>query len=143
MRRKPFAVTMDQAFSEVMRACAEPGQGRGGSSWITPEFIDAYTELHRGGHAHSVECWKDNRLVGGIYGVTVGGLFAGESMFHRESNASKVALAHLHAHLKSRGFALFDVQMVTPATEVLGAVRIPRSEYLQRLALATGQATTF
>lgn len=132
MRKQPFEITADRAFRRVMQGCAEAAPGRE-QTWVTPEFLDAYTRLHRQGHAHSVECWQEGELVGGIYGVSIGGFFAGESMFHRASNASKVALWHLVELLRERGFALFDIQMVTPATSKLGAVEIPRSEYLRRL----------
>ena len=130
-----FVVTRNRAFRQVMEGCAAPARGRG-QTWISPEFIAAYAALHEAGHAHSVECWQGETLVGGIYGVGVGGLFAGESMFHRADNASKIALVHLIEHLRERGFVLFDIQMVTPATEALGAVKIPRAEYLKRLAEA-------
>lgn len=136
LRRTPFNVTCNRAFRRVMEACAAPGPGRRGT-WITPEFIEAYTGLHQAGHAHSLECWLSGELVGGIYGVTAGGLFAGESMFHRVSNASKVALYHLVARLRERRFTLFDIQMITPATRQLGAIEISRDEYLDRLATAT------
>jgi leucyl/phenylalanyl-tRNA--protein transferase len=135
LRREIFQVTIDRAFREVMEGCARPGPGRG-KTWITREFIEAYVRLHRAGHAHSVECWQDDELVGGIYGVALGGLFAGESMFHRADNASKVVLCHLVNHLRERKFALFDIQMVTPITRQLGAIEIPRTDYLQRLAAA-------
>ena len=135
IRKGGFEVTMDQSFRAVMEGCAAPAPGRGGN-WITEEFIKAYTRLHRLGHAHSVECRLKGELMGGIYGVTIGGLFAGESMFHRVNDASKVALHHLVRHLRERGFALFDIQMVTPATKPLGAIEIPRREYLQRLSAA-------
>ena len=136
LTREPFAITVDHAFPAVIAACAtEHGPVRRG--WITPGFIAAYTALHRAGHAHSVECWSaEGELVGGIYGVTVGGLFAGESMFHRASNASKVALVKLVEHLRARGCRLFDIQMTTPVTQQMGAVEIPRVEYLRRLQLA-------
>lgn len=133
LRQQPFEVTRDRAFREVMQGCAAAAPGRR-ETWISPEFIEAYTQLHRAGQAHSVECWQAGRLVGGIYGVAVGGLFAGESMFHRVSNASKVALFQLVAHLRERGFGLFDIQQVTGATARLGAVEISRAEYLRRLA---------
>ncbi len=136
LRRAPFEVTCNRAFRRVMEGCAVPGPGRRGG-WITLEFIDAYTRLHKAGHAHSLECWQAGELVGGIYGVSVGGLFAGESMFHRVSNASKVALCHLVARLRERGFTLFDIQMITPATRQLGAIEISRDAYLDRLAAAT------
>ena len=135
IRKQPFEITHDRAFRHVMEACAAPTPGRKGG-WITPEFIEAYTHLHEQGGAHSVECWRGSELVGGIYGVSLGGLFAGESMFHRATNASKVALCHLVGHLRARGFALFDIQMITPATRQLGAMEIPREEYLKRLAVA-------
>lgn len=135
LRKQPFEVTRDRAFRQVMQACAAPAAGRG-QTWVTPEFIAAYTRLHEQGDAHSVECWRGGELVGGIYGVSLGGFFAGESMFHRATNASKVALWHLVEHLQARGFALFDIQMITPATRQLGAVEIPREEYLKRLAVA-------
>jgi leucyl/phenylalanyl-tRNA--protein transferase len=135
LRRQPFEITRNRAFRHVMQGCAMPGPGRG-ETWITPEFIEAYTDLHEQGHAHSVECWRGNELVGGIYGVCLGGLFAGESMFHRTTNASKVALHHLVEHLRAQGFRLFDIQMITPATHQLGAVEISRAQYLRRLKLA-------
>jgi leucyl/phenylalanyl-tRNA--protein transferase len=142
LQRRPFAITYDQAFGRVMEGCAAPALGRD-SSWITPEFIEAYTRLHEQGHAHSVECWQGDVLIGGIYGVSIGGFFAGESMFHRVTNASKVALYHLVEHLRERGFALFDIQMVTSATQRLGAVEIPRVEYLKRLGAATELKCSF
>jgi len=138
IRQGFFQVTRDRAFRQVIEACAAPGPGRR-DTWISPEFIAAYTQLHEAGHAHSVECWRDGELAGGIYGVAAGGLFAGESMFHRVSNSSKVALAHLAAHLRARNFALFDIQMLTPITRQLGAVAIPRADYLQRLKAAVAK----
>lgn len=135
LRSGDFTVTMDRDFCGVMEACAEPAPGRE-STWITDEFIAAYTELHRSGHAHSLEVWGGDRLAGGIYGVHVGGLFAGESMFHRASNASKVALVRLVEHLRARKFRLFDVQMLTPITQQMGGIEITRNEYLRRLASA-------
>jgi leucyl/phenylalanyl-tRNA---protein transferase len=135
IRKGLFKITLDQAFGEVMRQCAAPARGRR-STWISREFIAAYSELHRRGHAHSLECWQGNRLVGGVYGLAIGGLFAGESMFHRVSNASKVALFHLVEHLRRQGFVLFDIQMLTPITTQLGAINLPRDRYLRRLAEA-------
>jgi leucyl/phenylalanyl-tRNA--protein transferase len=140
--RGRFSITRDRAFSDVIKQCAAPGPRRQGA-WITPEFIAAYTRLHQLGHAHSVECWQADVLAGGIYGVAIGGLFAGESMFHRADNASKVALYHLVEHLRERGFLLFDIQMVTSATRPLGAVEISRREYLKRLAAALGHNCSF
>ena len=142
IRKRTFEVTFDRAFREVMQACAAPGPKRD-STWITREFIEAYTQMHRQGHAHSVECWKNGELAGGIYGVAIGGLFAGESMFHRANNASKVALNFLVGHLRQGGFWLFDIQMVTAATRLLGAKAIPRSEYLKRLAVAVTKNCSF
>jgi len=125
-----------------MQGCAASAPGRG-ETWITAEFIEAYTRLHGLGHAHSVECWRGGELIGGIYGVSFGGFFAGESMFHRATNASKVALCHLVAHLQARGFALFDIQMITPATRQIGAVEIPREEYLKLLKAAVQMNCSF
>ncbi len=142
IRKRTFEVTIDRAFREVMQACAAPGPKRR-STWITKEFIEAYTRLHRQGHAHSVECRSKGELVGGIYGVSIGGLFAGESMFHRANNASKVALNFLVEHLRQRRFWLFDIQMVTAATRLLGAKTIPRNDYLERLAVAVTKDCSF
>jgi leucyl/phenylalanyl-tRNA---protein transferase len=142
IRREVFQVTMDQDFKGVMEGCAEPGAGRR-ETWIKPEFIRAYAQLHQRGHAHSVECWHNGELAGGIYGVVSGGLFAGESMFHRVTDASKVALHHLVGHLRARNFALFDIQMVTPITRQLGAVEISRAQYLKRLAEALKRPCVF
>jgi leucyl/phenylalanyl-tRNA--protein transferase len=142
IRQRVFGITFDQAFEQVMKACATPARGRR-STWISPEFIAAYTELHRQGHAHSLECWQGRRLVGGIYGVAIGAFFAGESMFHRVSNASKVALFHLIEHLRQQGFALFDIQMLTPITSQLGGIALPREQYLKRLARAIEKPCSF
>lgn len=142
IRKGLFKITIDRAFREVMQGCAAPAPGRR-DTWITREFLDAYTELHEQGHAHSLECWQEGQLAGGIYGVAVGGLFAGESMFHRASNASKVALYHLVKHLRQRDFSLFDIQMLTPITSRLGAVQIPRTDYLKRLAVAVEKSCIF
>jgi leucyl/phenylalanyl-tRNA--protein transferase len=142
LRRERFQITRDRAFMQVMEGCAESRPGRG-ETWITREFLKAYTRLHEQGHAHSLECWQGERLAGGIYGVAVGGLFAGESMFHRSSNASKVAVCHLIEHLRSRGFTLFDIQMLTPITTQLGGVTIARAEYLRRLVSAIEQKCSF
>ncbi len=131
-----FTCTVDTAFREVMRSCAE---GRSDGPWITEEFIDQYTRLHGMGWAHSVEVWRGGRLAGGLYGVEIGGLFAGESMFHRETDASKVALVTLVDVLRSVGDSderLLDVQWRTDHLATLGVVEIARSEYLARLANA-------
>ena len=137
IRSGKFRVTANTAFADVMRGCADRPEGE---TWVTSEMIAAYEALHRLGHAHSVEVWTaDGTLAGGIYGVSVGGLFAGESMFHRVTDASKVALAALVDRLKARGLVLFDVQMVTDHTRRMGAVEIPRREYLRRLKLAVAR----
>lgn len=142
MRSGKFRVTYDRAFPAVMRGCAEE---RDEGTWITGEMFDAYAELHRIGHAHSVEVWAAGQtgppvLAGGIYGVSIGALFAGESMFYRVSDGSKVALVALVERLRQRGFTLFDVQMRTDHTTRMGAVDIPRSDYLARLRGAVRRA---
>ncbi len=142
LRSGRFRTTVNRAFRAVIEGCAAPAPGRM-ETWISPAFIEAYTALHRAGHAHSVECWQGAELVGGIYGVTVGGLFAGESMFHRARDASKVALVALVERLRERGFVLFDIQMRTPVTRLLGAVEISREEYLRRLAGAVERDCRF
>jgi len=142
LRNGEFEITLDKAFRQVMEGCAAPGPGRR-MTWITREFLEAYACLHEQGHAHSLECWLRGELVGGIYGVALGGLFAGESMFHTVSNASKVALYHLVEHLRCRKFGLFDIQMLTPITAQLGGVAIRRKEYLRRLAGAVAKSCLF
>jgi len=135
-----FEVRMDTRFAEVMQACADPARNGG---WINRSFVDAYSRLNELGWAHSVEIYArrrdgggDDELVGGLYGVRVGGLFAGESMFHRATDASKVALVHLVDWLNATGAELLDVQWTTPHLVSLGAVDVPRHEYLHRLAAA-------
>ena len=130
IRSGKFRVTADACFTDVMRAC---GESRPEGTWVTDEMLAGYTELHRIGHAHSVEVWQGDDLVGGIYGVSLGGLFAGESMFHRVSDTSKVALVALAERLRQRGYVLFDVQMKTDHTGRMGAVEIPRARYLERV----------
>lgn len=129
MRR--FAIRVDTAFEAVMRGCADPARDHG---WIDESFVEAYTRLHELGWAHSVEAWDGDELVGGLYGVSIARFFAGESMFHRVTDASKVALVGLVAILRARGARLLDVQWATPHLESLGAVEIPRDEYLAALA---------
>ena len=132
--RDGWSFTIDRAFADVVRLCAEaPRSGQSGT-WITPKLQAAYLEFHRLGHAHSVEAWRNARLVGGLYGVDAGGAFGGESMFHLESNASKLALLHLVDHLRGRGLDWMDIQMMTPHLESLGATAIPRPEFLALLA---------
>ena len=142
IRKGVFHITIDRTFSDVMNGCAASVPGRR-TTWITREFLKGYTQLHEQGHAHSLECWQDDKLVGGIYGVAIGGFFAGESMFHRVSNASKIALYYLIEHLRQRRFTLFDIQMLTSITESLGAIQIPRVQYLKRLSLAVQKTCSF
>jgi leucyl/phenylalanyl-tRNA--protein transferase len=133
-RRGGFRFTVDAAFPAVIDACADmPRPGQNGT-WITPEIRSAYTRLHRLGIAHSVEVWRDDVLVGGVYGVDVDGAFAAESMFRRESDASKLALLHLIDHLRTRGLDWLDIQVLTPHLEGLGARVMPRNAFLARLA---------
>ncbi len=134
MRAPGIEVRIDTAFADVVRACAER-EGDDGT-WITDEIVDSYRALHDLGAAHSVEVWKDGQLAGGLYGVAVGCAFFGESMFHHARDASKIALAALVDHLRTRGFSLLDIQWVTPHLEQFGAIEIPREEYLERLAIA-------
>jgi leucyl/phenylalanyl-tRNA--protein transferase len=132
-RREEWVIRVDSRFQDVMRACAErPGEG----TWISEEIFDSYVELHRLGAAHSLEVWRDEALVGGLYGVHLGGVFFGESMFHRVTDASKVALVALVERLRARGFVLLDTQWTTPHLEQFGAVEIPRADYLRRLKAA-------
>ncbi len=142
LRSDQFRATCNRDFEGVIRACATVGDRRDGT-WITPAMIEAYCRMHELGHAHSIEVWHDDRLVGGTYGIAIGGLFAAESMFYRERDASKVALARLVAHLRARGYKLFDIQQWTPHTGRIGARRIPRVEYLRRLARVVNMPITF
>jgi leucyl/phenylalanyl-tRNA--protein transferase len=142
LRQGRFQITTDQAFRHVIEGCAASAPGRR-STWITPGFIAAYIDLHAQGHAHSLEVWSAGQLVGGIYGVAIGAFFAGESMFHRVNDASKVALYHLTEHLRHRDFGLFDIQMLTPITTQLGGTNIPRDSYLNRLAGAIAKPCAF
>jgi leucyl/phenylalanyl-tRNA--protein transferase len=137
-----FEVTCDSDFAGVIRGCATAGD-RAHSTWLTPRMIEAYEQLHAMGHAHSVEVWCGGQLAGGTYGVALGGLFAGESMFYRVRDASKVALVRLVHHLRVRGYTLFDIQQLTGHTARLGAVEIPRSRYLARVREALGRNVTF
>jgi len=139
VRSGRFAVTWNQDFAGVIAGCADREEG----TWITPEMIEAYLRLHKLGHAHSVEVWHEGQLAGGVYGVAVGGLFAGESMFHRVRDTSKVALVFLVERLQERGFGLFDIQFVTEHTASLGATTIPRHKYLDRLRKVVDLAVTF
>ena len=131
--RGAFETRFDTAFADVMRACAEPRDGQAGT-WIVPEMVAAYTRLHELGFAHSVESWRDGRLAGGLYGILLGRVFFGESMFSRETDASKVALVKLVARLEALGVGLVDCQQATRHLASLGAREIPRREFAQRLA---------
>ena len=135
IRQGRFEVSRDRAFRQVMEACGAERDEQD-SSWISPALTDAYVALHEAGDAHSLEVWLDGRLVGGIYGVAAGGAFAGESMFHRVADASKIALASLTDHLNRQGFVLFDVQVANAFTQRMGAEEIPRREFLGRLRKA-------
>ena len=138
LRKRSWDVRIDTAFQEVMQACASREE-----TWITEVIAESYTLLFESGHAHSVEVWQDDKLVGGLYGVSIGGAFFGESMFHRVTDASKVALWHLVEILKKGGFTLLDSQWTTPHLEQFGAREIPRSDYLEKLAAALTIKTTF
>jgi len=134
VRRGAFRIAVNTAFGEVIRACAEAERDAGDTgTWISEEIIESYVALHELGYAHSVEAWSGDRLVGGLYGVALGGAFFGESMFHRATDASKVALVALVDRLRSRGFALLDTQWVTAHLEQFAATEIPRTEYLRML----------
>jgi leucyl/phenylalanyl-tRNA---protein transferase len=136
VRNGHFEIRGDHDFRAVMEACAAATPDRT-STWISPEMIDAYTTLHRLGYAHSVEAWRDGRLAGGLYGVAIRGLFAGESMFSRERDASKVALVHLVERLRRGGFVLLDTQFVVGGHMLqFGTIEIPAAEYKARLAQA-------
>lgn len=138
VRRATFEIRVDTAFADVMRACAARDD-----TWISDEIVDSYTALHALGFAHSVEAWKDEQLAGGLYGVAVRGAFFGESMFHRVTDASKVALVALVERLRSRGYSLLDIQWVTPHLAQFGAIEIPRRRYLRLLGEALQRECTF
>lgn len=132
-QKTTFTFTIDRDFEAVIKACAAAKRADGYGTWITPEFIRAYCDFHQTGDAHSVEVWDGTELVGGLYGVDSGGVFCGESMFHRRSNASKFALLHLIEHLKQRGATWLDIQVMTPHFEVLGAEEMEREDFLDKL----------
>lgn len=142
VRNGKFEVRVDTCFRAVMEACASPGPGRE-ETWISARMVEAYEKLHRMGRAHSVESWCEGRLVGGLYGVALGGLFAGESMFSYESEASKVALVHLVDRLRQRGFVLLDTQFVTAHLSQFGTIEVSRKEYKQQLAHALRVSAVF
>ena len=132
VKQDPFRVTIDQAFTRVMELCAESAKGRE-SIWINSPILNLYSSLHREGHAHSIECWDGDNLVGGLYGVALGGAFFGESMFSRATDASKIALVHLVAHLLEDGFVLLDAQFHNPHLEQFGLIEIPRQDFKKLL----------
>ncbi|MFQ5783584.1 MAG: leucyl/phenylalanyl-tRNA--protein transferase [Alphaproteobacteria bacterium] len=132
VRSGVFEVRCDTAFADVIAGCAETGKGRR-ETWINDQIVTLYTALHRKGHVHSIECWRDGRLAGGLYGVVLGGAFFGESMFSRETDASKVALVHLVDRLRRGGFRLLDTQFVTPHLRIFGAIEVPRTRYHELL----------
>ncbi len=142
LKQNKFRISFDEAFGQVIRECAKVTKNRE-ETWISQQFVRAYSDFHLAGYAHSVEVWQEQELVGGIYGVAIGGFFAGESMFHRLPDASKFALAHLLTHLSQRGFLLFDTQVLNPFTKQMGAIEIPRDLYLQRLQQAVGKSVRF
>jgi leucyl/phenylalanyl-tRNA--protein transferase len=142
IRRGGWRFTVDREFERVMRACAAPAPDRP-STWISQDFVVAYGILHRRGLAHSVEVWEEDELVGGLYGVTLGAFFGGESMFRRRTDSSKAAVAFLVEHLKERGFTLLDAQVPTAHLTSLGAIPISRTEYLRRLEQALARKARF
>jgi leucyl/phenylalanyl-tRNA--protein transferase len=137
LRKNVFNISFDTAFSEVMKSCSLPRIGKSQSSWITGKMIDAYEQLHCQGHAHSVECWREGKLVGGLYGVSIGGVFFGESMFSFVPDASKVALATLCSIGKSWGYLLIDCQIESSHLLSLGAEKIARSTFSEKLEIFT------
>jgi len=142
LRQRPFEIRCDTAFREVILGCAEPAPDRP-DTWINDEILRLNTELFEMGYAHTVECWRDDTLVGGLYGIAIGGAFFGESMFSRVRDASKVALVHLVLRLRLGGFRLLDTQFVTRHLERFGAVEISRAEYRQRLTRAIAVPARF
>ena len=142
VRQKPFEIRIDTRFEEVVEACAQPTADRP-STWINPRIKRLYLELHEAGHCHSVECWRDGELAGGLYGVRLGAAFFGESMFSRETDASKLALVHLVERLRAGGFTLLDTQFTTEHLKRFGAMDVSREEYSALLEAAIGQEADF
>ncbi len=138
LKKNPFELRFNGAFEAVMRACAQREE-----TWISEEIIRSYRDLHLLGYAHSVECWQEGELVGGLYGVALQGVFFGESMFHTVTDASKVALVRLVETLRLRNFSLLDIQWTTPHLKTFGALDISRTEYLRRLGIALQQERSF
>jgi len=133
-KKSGFHFTIDRAFRDVIRACATAERAEDQGTWIGPEIIEAYTQMHDAGDAHSIEVWEGEELVGGLYGVDSIGVFTGESMFHRRTDASKLALLRMIEHLRERGATWLDCQVITPHMRALGAREIPRSKFLDLLA---------
>lgn len=142
VKQEPFRVTVDTTFTRVMEMCAESADGRE-TTWINSTILNLYSALHREGHAHSVECWDGDELVGGLYGVAIGGAFFGESMFSRATDASKIALVHLVARLLQGGFVLLDAQFHNPHLEQFGLIETPRVEFKRRLKAALETVADF
>ena len=129
----PYSVTINRTFPDVIAACAETPRGDGKGTWINHMIEHIFLEMHRAGHAHSVEVWDGDRLVGGLYGLSQGGCFNGESMFSCAENASKIALVYLVERMKEHGLTLLDTQFINPHLEQFGCIEIPQAEYLQKL----------
>ena len=142
LRKRPFEITVDRAFEAVMQGCAEAAPGRE-NTWINDIILRLYGELHGMGHAHSVECWRDGQLVGGLYGVQIGAAFFGESMFSRMTDASKVALVHLVERLRAGGFVLLDTQFITDHLARFGAIELSRAAYKRMLEAAMARQADF
>ena len=139
LKREPFRICIDEDFEAVVRACAEPRCGQRGT-WLSPVMIAAYCRLHEEGHAHCLECWEDDLLVGGLYGVAIGQVFFGESMFSRRPDASKIALVHLGERLRAWGYRLIDCQVHSAHLERMGAQRLPRKSFTDMLQDLCNQA---
>jgi leucyl/phenylalanyl-tRNA--protein transferase len=140
LRQGRFEVAIDRDFEGVMRACAAD---REDGTWISEEIVESYVALHQLGMAHSIEAWREGRLAGGLYGVHLGGAFFGESMFHHETDASKVALMALASRMRERGLSLLDIQWVTPHLAQFGAIEVPREDYLRRLSEVIDEPRVF
>ena len=142
LRKNQFEVRVNSAFQDVLTGCAETAEGRS-DTWINDKIVELFTRLHAAGLAHSVECWRDGKLVGGLYGLAMGAAFFGESMFSRESNASKIALCHLVGILKSGGYTLLDTQFITDHLARFGAITVSQDEYLGLLSDSLGRFARF
>lgn len=140
--QEPYEIRVDTAFADVIKACAAAVDNRP-QTWINDGIRDLFTELHKAGHAHSIECWQDNKLVGGLYGLAIGGFFSGESMFSRKKDASKIALVHLCARLWKGGFSLLDTQFINDHLLQFGAYEVPREDYLSKLQDAVARPARF